>query len=472
MAPLLRHVRSLRFRLSVSYVLFFAVLLAGTGAFFRQTLAVILEGQSRALLDEEWAAILGFLRFEKRQPRWYFDRADPEESAVVARLLRTLLLTDAEGTVLWISPDYELLGRDRAADIKAALRAQQIQWRTRRNAQGVPYLVRSGAVNDERKREYFMAIGMPLSSNERILQQFTWYYFAALPLMLVATGLLGWVLAGRALQPVGRISAAAQRISGQNLDVRIPTRRAGDELDELIESFNRMIERLRESFEQIRQFSTDASHELRTPLTAIRGQLEVALLTAQTAEQYREAVLNALEDVERLSQIVRALLMLSQAESGRLVLQKAPVDLTRAVQDIVDQFQIPAEAARLRLSAELEPSVALEADPVQMDRLITNLVSNAVKYTPAEGRVTVRLRRAEGQIELEVEDSGQGIPAADLPHIFDRFYRVHSADQSPEKGLGLGLSFVAWIVKAHGGTIQVESEEGRGSRFSVRLPAG
>src|SRR6185436_13866725 len=136
--------------------------------------------------------------------------------------------------------------------------------------------------------------------------------------------------------------------------------RAGDELDYLIETFNRMIERLESSFNQIRQFSTDVSHELRTPITAIRGQLEVALFTASSTEQYREAMLNSLQDVERLSQIVRALLLLSQAESGQLALQKTHVDLCELVADVVDQFQIPYEAAHVRLIPQLPPGCPAE----------------------------------------------------------------------------------------------------------------
>ena len=153
-----------------------------------------------------------------------------------------------------------------------------------------------------------------------------------------------------------------------------------------------MIERLESSFQQIRQFSTDVSHELRTPITAIRGQLEVALFTAKTVEQYRDATLNSLQDIERLSQIVRALLLLSQAESGQLALQKTRLDLAAVVRDIVDQFQIPAEGARVELSADLPAECAAEVDRVQIERMLSNLLSNALKFTPAGGRVHVALR--------------------------------------------------------------------------------
>jgi heavy metal sensor kinase len=472
-SPRWKITRSLRFRLTLSYVVFFAILLISLGFLFRQVLVSLLDRQARALLDQEWAAVNGYLRIERRrQHYWYFDPADLEESAIVERLRRYFLLTDAEGFVMEASSGYRVLGVDSPDEIRATLRSQKGEWKIRRDSRNAPYLVRAGVFLDDRRREYFVAIALPLTENERTIKAFTLNYSVLLPVMILASGLLGWFLAGRALQPLNEVSRTAQRISGPSLDLRLPPRGAGDELDRLIEAFNHMMERLAASFEQMRQFSTDVSHELRTPLTAIRGQLEVALFTAETPDQYREAVVNALEDVDRLSQIVKALLLLSQSESGRLELQKSALNLSRLVLDVVDQFQIPAEAARVRLEADLPEECQIQGDRIQIERLVSNLLSNSVKYTPEGGRVSVRLRADGGQARLEVEDTGQGIPASDLPHIFDRFYRVKSAGSSPERGLGLGLSFVAWICKAHGGSVEVKSEPGRGSLFTVTLPAG
>jgi signal transduction histidine kinase len=222
----------------------------------------------------------------------------------------------------------------------------------------------------------------------------------------------------------------------------------------------------------MKQFSTDVSHELRTPITGIRGQLEVALFTAKTTDQYREAMFNALQDIDRLSQIVRALLQLSQAESGQLVLQKTQLDLGDLVRDLVEQFQIPAEAAGVRLTAEAASGCLVVVDRVQIERMITNLLSNAFKFTPEGGQVRVMVRPSGEQVEIVVEDTGRGIPHEHLPYIFDRFYRVKGSGTAPtpEQGLGLGLSFVAWIAKAHGGTVAVDSTPGQGTRFTIQLP--
>ena len=456
-------------------------MLIAVGAIYRQKLAATLDAQIRDGLEQEWAAVKGYLRIENNKPIWYYDRDDPDESAIVERLKRVYIVTNADGNVLvdsqgipQISPAYESTGRDSPAEIAAALHAKPPHWTIRRSNKGIPYLVRSGAVydwDDNRKPPFFVAVGRTLADNEHILREATWAYVRIIPLLILSGCLLGWFLAARALTPVLEVAQAAQRISGSNLSLRIPTRGAGDELDYLIATFNRMIQRLDNSFTQIRQFSTDVSHELRTPITAIRGQLEVALFTASNVEQYREAMLNALQDVERLSQIVRALLLLSQAESGQLALQKTRLDLSRLVADVVDQFQIPYEEARVRLTASLPPECPAEVDRIQIERMVSNLLSNALKFTPAGGEVRVSLENEAGNAELAVRDTGRGISNDHLPHIFDRFYRVPGRDASgPERGLGLGLSFVAWIVKAHGGTVRVESALGKGTSFLISLP--
>jgi len=467
---LFRFTRGLRFRLAFSYVFFFTVLLVLLGIVFRQTLAATFQTQMANVLEEEWGAAKGYLRTTPEGPDWFYDPDDPDESFTVERLRRVYLLADTQGHPLEHSAIYDSIGLDSAGEIKAILSSGRPSTRTTTDpATGVPYMIRSGPWVDHDGHKYYLAIGRALDYNDKVLSEFTRNYFMLVPLVIVLTGLLGWFLAGRALDPVNSVAEIAQRITHSNLDMQIPVRRAGDELDRLIEAFNHMMTRLNYSFGQIRQFSTDVSHELRTPLTVVRGQLEVALFTAQTVDQYRDAMADALEGVERLSNIVRALLMLSQAESGQLVLQKSPIDFAALVRDLTDQHQIPAEAQGVRLTASLPGSCIIYADKVQIERMLSNLLGNAIKYTPSGGNVTVTVLSDTFRVRLIVEDTGVGIAADHLPHIFDRFYRVPSAD--PEKGLGLGLSFVAWIVKAHGGAVDVQSEQGKGTRFVVTLPA-
>ncbi len=469
-AKALRFTRGLRFRLAFSYVFFFTILLVLLGIVFRQTLSATFQSQMDSILQEEWGAAKGYLRTGATGPDWFYDSQDPDETFTVERIRRVYLLADTQGHPLQHSLIYDSIGLDSPPEIQAILRSGQPATRIRKDSQGIPYMIRSGLMIDERGNKYYLAIGRAIDQNNKVIRDFSVNYLILVPIVIFLSGLLGWFLAGKALDPVNSVAETAQRITHSNLDMQIPVRQAGDELDRLIEAFNHMMTRLDCSFEQIRQFSTDVSHELRTPLTVVRGQLEVALFTAQNVEQYREAMAEALEGVDRLSNIVRALLMLSQAESGQVALQKTQVDFAELVRDLVDQHQIPAEAQGVRLAADLPRGCMIHADRTQLERLLSNLLGNAIKYTPAGGSVKVSLRPEHERVQLIVEDTGVGIAPDHLPHIFDRFYRVPSAD--PEKGLGLGLSFVAWIVKAHGGTIEVESELQKGTRFIVSLPAG
>lgn len=462
----------MRFRLTVSYLVFFTLLFALVGVVFRKTLEGIQEEQVREALEVQWRALRVYLRIKGSEPIWVFDRRNPGAVFLVERLRRVFLLADAQGQILELSPGYRVIGPDSAEEIRQVIQSGEATWRIRSDPRGVKYLIRAGVVTSgQEQQRYYAAVGRALDVNQAVLKQFTWNYFAILPVFIISGGLIGWVFAGPALRPLNDLVEASQRISGSNLSLRIPLRGAGDELDRLIDTFNHTMGRLEESFLHMRQFTTDVSHELRTPITAVRGQLEVALYTAKTIEQYRHAVLEALEEAERLSQFVKAMLNLSLAESGQLTLQKEQVDLSPLTRELVEQFQVAAEEAKVQLVFEAPPQSMAEVDRIQFERLVANLLSNAIKYTPAGGEVHVRLNKNGNSITLAVEDTGCGIPAEHLPRIFDRFYRAPSVDSAMDKGMGLGLSFVAWIVKAHGGRIEVESTVGKGSRFLVTLPA-
>ena len=499
-----RMLRNLRVRLTAAYAIFFALLLFGIAFGFREYLKSTLDAQAKDDLSEEWTAIKGgFLRFYNDQDLgwstdWFYDDTDPDEKTVVLDIKKTYLVTDQNGKVLLdlktkerqVSTEYEDIGIDKPSYIQARVRKAEQDykpgvpgtpvWDVRKDSSGARYLIRT-IVTAYRKEgdigfgvPFFVGLGTSLDENDKVLAKYTRLVFiGVIPGGLILGSFLGWIMAGRVMTPVREVAHAAQRISGSNLSLRIPTRQADDELDYLILTFNRMIERLEASFQQMKQFSTDVSHELRTPITAIRGQLEVALFTAKTTDQYREAMFNALQDIDRLSQIVRALLLLSQAESGQLALQKSRLNLCEVVKELVDQFQIPAEAAGVHLTADLPANCAAEGDRVQIERMISNLLSNALKFTPEGGRVRVGLENDAEHVGIIVEDTGRGIPSEYLPHIFDRFYRVPGSGTAPgpEQGLGLGLSFVAWIVKAHRGKIEVDSTPGKGTRFTIRLPA-
>ena len=473
--------RGLRFTLTAIYTIVFTLLLLGVALFFRHNLTSNLDQEHRDDLDQNWAIVKAYLRIvndngqQNFHPMWFADPNDPEESAAVALVKKLYLIADAQGHIMEGSADDKALGLANPSEIHSVLQAPGAVLSERKDSDGVRYLIRESYVTGEeaKDRKFYVAIGTSLAGSDKLLSQFTWQAAALLPLVILTGITIGWIFAGRALTPVLEIAQTAQRISGSNLNLRIRVRGAGDELDRLIETFNQMIERIEVNFNQMRQFSTDVSHELRTPITVVRGQLEVALFTAETVDQYRDAIVNSLSDIERLSQIVRALLLLSQAETGQVILQKQSLDLVEIADGVVDQFQIPAEGAEVALSFIPQiPRCVGDFDRVQIERMLSNLLSNAVKFTKPGGEVRVSIDRKDDEVEIRVEDTGDGISPEHLPHIFDRFYRVRGAGEqaSPEKGLGLGLSFVSWIVKAHGGSVDVQSEKGKGTTFIVRLP--
>jgi heavy metal sensor kinase len=469
-----RFFRTLRFRVASTFLLLLMIVLVLVGFVATKTLQTILETQSEEELHNQMGALKGYIRLGAGGYLWDVDHSDKEEEATVGSLTLVYAIADDRGEHIDSAPsDAELFNRATILRDLEQIKANEGKSvvRTMTGKDGIPYQILSSvATHSDTGRKWYMAEGRSLVQDRATLRKFETTFLFCLPIALFACVVVSWYSTGAALKALQSVEKAAQEITGTNLGLQIAKRGAEDELDRLIHSFNAMSGRLKASFDQIRQFSTDVSHELRTPLTAIQGQLEVALFTATSKEELKEAVENALQDVERLANLVRALLLLSQSESGQIPMNKAVLDLNEVIEDLVDQFQIPAEAEGLQLTNTNSGPVLCEVDRTQIERVLTNLLANAIKYTPQGGWVRASAEVVDGNALLVVEDSGVGIPPTHLPHIFDRFYRV--PDPNPQKGLGLGLSFVAAIVKAHNGEIHVESQLGGGSRFAVTLPVG
>jgi heavy metal sensor kinase len=469
--------KTLRFRLASTFLILLSLITIAVGFAGTQLLSWLLLTRTQETLVEELTALRGYIHFHDNGELYVFvERSDPEENAEWQRLTSVYVIANNEGSIWQGTTDQEFDAMTNRNVIRSELRQLQATkapiFKTIPGDDSGPYEIVSGILTDSlHHKDWYLAIGRSLADNSQLLRRFRRDYFLIFfPIVIFLCIWASWFSAGRALGALESVETAARDITGSNLGLQIPLRGANDELDRLIESFNEMSRRLKASFDQVRQFSTDVSHELRTPLTAIQGQLEVALFTAKKPEHLQEAIENALQDVERLSNLVRALLLLSHAETGQLPMNKSVIDVREIVSELVEQFQIPAEAHNVRLTAEIGAPANCEADRIQLERVITNLLSNAIKYTPSGGWVKASVEPAGDFIRIVVEDSGIGIPRDHIPHIFNRFYRV--PDPNPEKGLGLGLSFVASIVRAHGGEIQVKSEPGQGSRFTVLLPQG
>jgi signal transduction histidine kinase len=279
-----------------------------------------------------------------------------------------------------------------------------------------------------------------------------------------------WLVNGRALAPLATMSRVATQIShAEDLSRRIPQVGAtpGDEVDQLIQTFNETLERLEQLFITQRRFLADVSHELRTPLTVIKGNVG---LMRKIGEADEESLGSIEGEVDRLTRMVGDLLLLAQAESGRLPLAAEPVELDTVLLEVFQQMRLLA-GERIQLHVSEIDQVQVTGDRDRLKQVLLNLVGNAVQYTPAGGLVTLSLRKTDTQARLTVTDSGPGIAAQDLPHIFERFYRGEkSRKRAPGTGFGQGRSNAYWIERSPQGTIEVRSKEGQGTEFTIYLP--
>ncbi|MGH9141458.1 MAG: ATP-binding protein [Vicinamibacterales bacterium] len=287
----------------------------------------------------------------------------------------------------------------------------------------------------------------------------------------------GWLATQSALFPIKRLTLAVQRIirTGQT-DARVPLEGSGDAIDELTSLFNAMLDKIEGLVTAMRGALDNVSHDLRTPLTRLRGTAEMALASpppgdaVQQAEYYRELLADCVEESDRVLVMLTTLMDISEAESGTMQLSREPVVLAEVVARAVDLYREVAEAKGVTLTAVAPSDIVVTADRTRLEQVAANLIDNALKYTPAGGRVDVEAARQPGVATLRVCDSGPGIAADELPRIFDRLFRGDTS--RTERGLGLGLSLVKAIVEAHGGKVEVVSKRAEGSVFTVHLPLG
>ena len=287
------------------------------------------------------------------------------------------------------------------------------------------------------------------------------------PLLAAMAGVGGYFLAARALSPIDKIIRTARRISAQDLSSRLNLAHTDDEVGRLAAVFDEMLGRLDSAFQRERQFTADASHELRTPLAAMGAILSVVRERKRTPEEYEQALSDIAEESDRLRALTEDLLQLARGDLGQPA-ARVPVDLSALLSDVADAMRPLAEAKYLTLECHATTGLTIEGDSDNLIRLFVNLLDNAIKYT-VQGAVTVAAERDPAGVTVTIADTGPGISAEHLPHIFDRFYRVETARDS--RGSGLGLAIARDIVSAHGGTISATSALGRGTTIVVQLPA-
>jgi signal transduction histidine kinase len=294
-------------------------------------------------------------------------------------------------------------------------------------------------------------------------------FLLALPLALLMIGLGAWAFSDRAMQPLKKLTAATHRMSAEKLDQRIPLQGEDREFADLIEVFNSMLERLERSFNQAHRFSADAAHELKTPLAILQGQLERAIGMVEPGSPVQSEMSSILDEVRRLSTISRKLLLLSQADAGRLNIHREPFDLSKALSDLTEDIHLLAP--ELGVTSTIPSGIIVQADGSLFPQVLHNLISNAIKYNVEKGWIDIAVAKADAGIEISIANPSPGIPLAEQDRLFERFFRADPAHGRHIEGVGLGLSVSREIARAHGGDISFQTEADGTVRFTLYLPA-
>jgi heavy metal sensor kinase len=313
-----------------------------------------------------------------------------------------------------------------------------------------------------------LQVGQAMESYSRFLDAFKGIFITTMTfLILLATG-VGWFMARRAVSGVEAVTRTAQKISGGTLEERVPVKARGDEIDRLATTFNQMLDRIQILLTEIKEMSDNIAHDLRSPITRIRGIAEVTLTTAKSLNEFEAMAGSTIEECDRLLDMINTMLMISKTESGLGQFSPEEIDLAELVQRACELFEPTAEEKGVTLRCDVPNKSRLAGDTRMIQRMLSNLLDNAIKYTPTGGSVTVSVREGNTYVIVSVNDTGIGISSSDLPRIFERFYRC---DQSrSQAGIGLGLSLARAIARAHGGNITVTSTPNQGSTFVVTLP--
>jgi heavy metal sensor kinase len=383
--------------------------------------------------------------------------------------IRDSVVLNREGTVQWKGEAIGMI-----AKLDPLLRNQVFQgqtvYETLLRPQSSPVRRISFPITSEGRIEYILQTQVSLDLVNETLK----WLIITLGAVTIGIFICAWVgsnwIARMALSPVETLGQTAANVSAQSLDTRVFLDAPYHEFQQLAQSFNNMFERLQRAFESQRRFVGDAAHELKTPLTAMKGNMEVGLQRERSTEEYRDLLSTSLGQVERLVRLVKSLLTLTQFSGEHLPIDLKPVLMEPLMKELVSELSILAEDKGCLFTSHIQEVPKVLGDAGQLKQLVINLLDNAIRHTPQGGSVTVTLQSSADKVRLTVEDTGSGIATEHLPHIFERFYRADPARDRESGGTGLGLAIAKEIALAHNGIINVQSEVGKGSVFTVCLP--
>lgn len=461
--------KSFKSRLVLGVTLLTAAVSAFVGVWAYQSASdALASDMDRLLRDRAYALSKSVTPMNLRLQPWMESLLETDKLGLLVQVL------DAEGKVLSRSAN---LAADLPLTTSARAAAETNLTGFTETVPGIDGPIRLATVpvtnyrNGENQILAYAQAALPESARGKRLRGLAMGLAGAGLAAVVAAWLLSQILARTWLRTVDAAVDSARRIgAGETLRERLFVPKDENEVSRLARAFNELLDRLESAHANQQRFLADASHELRTPLTVLRGEIEVALRRERPAEEYREVLESSREEIERLARLTENLLSLARSDAGEAVGAAEPVDLAEVARKVVDSLANRAAGKRIGLSFEAAGSVVVPGDPHALERVVLNLVENAIRYTPAGETVIVTAKANAHEAVLSVSDTGPGIAPEHLPHLFERFYRVDKARAREHGGAGLGLSIVEALISAHGGRVAVASELGKGTVFTVVLP--
>jgi len=459
-------IRSFRLQLTAWYLLLFTLLFTGFSIFLYEVLSKALYKRLDEILSSEVSTAAGLFRGEMAEFKG--DASGAAQEAMSEMSIRGVTVAVFEGNKL-LASNTPLKGTELLAVVADTAATEAPEVRTtlpRYGKHGVRAVARRFAVDG---REYVLLAAESLHSVKSELGLVRHVLFLALPLIVLIAGAGGFFLATKNLAPVRWMAEQARSITDKNLHQRLDIGAANEELMMLADSFNELLSRLDRSFETMRRFVADASHELRTPIAVIRGEADVALDHDRGPAEYKESLAVIQDEARRLTRLIDDLLNLARADAGHVSLHVEEFYVNDLLAECCRVIQAKAGAKKIHLECQCPEDVAYRGDPELIRRLVLNLLENAIRYTPEGGRVQISVEDSARELRIQVADTGIGIPPETATHVFERFYRGDQARSRQNGGFGLGLSIVKWIAESHNGSVELSSEPGQGSTFTVLL---
>ncbi|MBU4589835.1 MAG: heavy metal sensor histidine kinase [Candidatus Omnitrophica bacterium] len=464
--------KSIGWKLTLWYASLFMLSILLISFFLYQRLEFQLHQEVDLFLADEMNEFRQFV-IEHQDNLPLIERQMQRESAAIRKHYQMYYgILDAKGKTILQSSEFHLpVSKSRSVDSSILVDSDVKEYEI--NDEKDTYVVRIATRSIQSQNDFicYLQMGMNLARIEKTLSNYCKNILLISPMFFILSLAGGLFLARRNLKPISHIIQTVSRITVSNLKERLPMRGTGDELDGLAQTFNQMIERLDQAYQKLSQFSVDVAHELRTPVTSLIGEIEVALSRESLPKEYRTVLSSNLEELTRLMSLVNNLLFLSKNENPEQVKDRKTIELNEIAHDIAELFKPVAEETNVTLSTDILPiPIYISGDKWRIEQLISNLLDNAIRYNRPGGSVIVSLNQNERYAELIVRDTGVGISEEEQAKIFDRFYRADPSRSWNSGGFGLGLNIVKSAVEDYSGTISVDSQLGKGSTFTIKLP--